>query len=69
MSFRFLFSENTLLGQSEERKVAYSAWWNSLGSDVLVALASLILILDDILLLQLAHALDFVEVHDEALFV
>jgi len=38
-------------------------------SDVLVALAGLVLILDDVLLLELAHALDLVQVHDEALLV
>ena len=36
---------------------------------MLVALAGLVLILDDILLLQLAHALNLVQVHYEALFV
>ena len=43
--------------------------WHSLGSDVLVALASLVLVLHDVLLLQLAHSLDLVQVHDEALLV
>lgn len=37
--------------------------------EILVALAGLILVLDDVLLLELAHALDFVEVNDEALVV
>ena len=37
--------------------------------DGLVALSGLVLVLDDVLLLELAHALDLVEVDDEALFV
>ncbi len=36
---------------------------------MLVAFAGLILILNDVLLLQLAHALDLVQVHNKALFV
>lgn len=40
----------------------------SLG-DRFVALAGLILVLDNVLLLELTHALDFVKVHHEALVV
>lgn len=36
---------------------------------LLVALASLLLVLEDVLLLELTHALDFVEVDDEALLL
>jgi len=37
--------------------------------DRLVALSGLVLVLDNVLLLELAHALDFVEVDHEALVV
>ena len=40
----------------------------SLG-DGLVALAGLVRVLNDVLLLQLAHALNLIEVHNEALIV
>ena len=36
---------------------------------MLVALAGLVLILDDVLLLQLAHALDLIQVNNEAFLV
>ena len=36
---------------------------------MLVALAGLVLILDDVLLLQLTHALDLIQVHNEAFLV
>lgn len=41
---------------------------HSLG-DCLVTLAGLILVLDNVLLLELTHALDFVKVYNEALVV
>ena len=41
----------------------------SLGVDSLVALASLILVLHNVLLLELAHALNLVEIDNEALIV
>ena len=37
--------------------------------DCLVTLSCLILIFDDVLLLELAHALNFIEVYDEAFIV
>ena len=37
--------------------------------EILVALAGLVLVLGDVLLLQLAHALDFVQVDHEALVI
>jgi len=37
--------------------------------DGLVALPGLLLVLDDVLLLELAHALDFIQVNNEALIV
>lgn len=37
--------------------------------DGFVALPGLLLVLDDVLLLELAHALDFIQVNNEALIV
>ena len=42
-------------------------WIHSLNR--LVSLASLLLILDDVLLLKLTHALYFIKIHNEALVI
>jgi len=58
----------------EQIRASSSDWTRSLGSllllqNGLVPLASLVLILDDILLLKLSHALNFIQVNDEALII
>ena len=45
------------------------SWWKGSLLNSFVALASLILILYDVLLLELTHALDLVQVYNEALVV
>jgi len=59
--------KSSLLPSDAMRRVSAEEF--SLLGDGPVALACLVLVLDDVLLLQLAHALDFVEIDDEALVI
>ena len=64
-------SHVTSLRSERNSSIRLQALHRSLGllEDGLVALSSLVLILDNVLLLKLAHALNFVKVDDEALVI